>query len=366
MLKKDTTEAIEACIKGAIPFACYMRPHETSARFLADNSPEATDSTPLSVDDIDTFEGFLISTFGVGDAKTFYGIRPRLTEQQVLSLSVSEKSISSKRNDTQDTPKDQYLADVEDIIRSLSGDGEKAVYARQKTLKSDMAPTIVADTYFAEHPGCFRFLYYTPATGLWLGASPELLVDVNYQENRLSTMALAGTRAFEDEAVWSPKNQLEHNIVVDFISNSLTQAGSNATICQSRTCRFGAVEHLATPIEASPAVPLSVLINTLSPTPALCGWPTDKAASLISSHEHFDRLCYGGTIGECTSAGALIYVNLRSVEITTGTPNEYRLIAGGGITVNSDPEDEWMETVNKMKSLTDIIAPAYITRYELD
>lgn len=362
MLTEVITEAIGVCIRGAVPFACYVRPNETSVHFLADDS---YDGTPLAVDSIDRFEGFLISTFGVGDKKAYYGVRPRRTADQVIASSFPERGIGRQHKSLPDTSKSQYLKDVASIINALSGDYEKAVYARQKTLTSDLAPATAADIYFEEHPGCFRFLYYTPATGIWMGASPELLVEVNYQENRMSTMALAGTRSVEDRSEWSLKNRLEHDIVVNFIRDALTQVGSNPTVHQTGSCRFGVVEHLSTPIDASPAVSLSALIRKLSPTPALCGWPTDKAASLISSHEQFDRLCYGGTIGECTSRGALIYVNLRSVEIMPGTPNEYRLIAGGGITANSDPEEEWTETVNKMKSLTDIIAPHYSTTNEL-
>lgn len=362
-LTGTTVEAIRACIKGAVPFVCFMRPEASEARFYADDSEQALVGEKLSVDNIDSFEGFLISTYGLGNVKSFYGIRPRLTAEDIISASYPEKLPTRPDTLSDDIGKADYLSAVAAIIGSLSGDDEKAVYARQLTLTSDVDPLLVTDRYFGKHPHCFRFLYYTPATGMWLGASPELLVKLDRSANKLWTMALAGTRAFGEKSEWTLKNKLEHNIVIDYIRDTLSSLGVNPAVADTYACRFGSVEHLCTPIEGTPAVPLSTLICHLSPTPALCGWPVRKAAQLISAHEPFTRHCYAGTVGECSAEESLIYVNLRSVEIIIGTPCQYRMIAGGGITVNSDPEEEWAETENKMKSLTDIIS-AYIVTNE--
>lgn len=353
-IDNTAASAIDICIHAGLPFVCYMQPHTSSPIFMAQNNITYP-SEPLSAGEIDSFRGFIISTFGLGKEKQFYGITSEYTAEQIVATQPATAVINY--TDTGfDTPRHRYLGDVESIIAALDSDCEKAVYARRLTINSSSKISEIAQQYFSAHPSCFRYIYYTPFTGVWIGASPELLICTHNANRTVETLALAGTRPIEESGSrWSDKNVMEHDIVVKFLTDVLTQICGNATAGERQESPFGRIEHLATPVKAYGEAPLSQLLYELSPTPALCGYPVEKAYSLITSRETFSRHCYGGAIGECSDVGAHIYVNLRSAQIIPGNPCAYHLFAGGGITRHSVPSDEWLETEHKMKSLSEIL-----------
>ena len=68
------------------------------------------------------------------------------------------------------------------------------------------------------YPRQYVALFYTPQTGMWLVASPEILLHGN--AGGYQTMALAGTMKYEGEDMkWSAKNQEEQRLVADYIRN---------------------------------------------------------------------------------------------------------------------------------------------------
>lgn len=73
-----------------------------------------------------------------------------------------------------------------------------------------------------------RFLYYTPQTGCWVAATPELLLDIKTDSCYGYSMALAGTRPVSYSnpgAAWDDKNTYEHDLVLDDISSTLCEIG---------------------------------------------------------------------------------------------------------------------------------------------
>jgi len=95
------------------------------------------------------------------------------------------------------------------------------------------------------------------------------------------------------------------------------------------------------------------LLDSLHPTPAVAGQPKDEAISFIKQLEPHDRDYYAGFLGPMISDDSVdLFVNLRCMRIT---PDYLSLFIGGGITLESIPEDEWEETQWKAKSLLNII-----------
>ncbi|NJM80882.1 MAG: hypothetical protein HC854_17015 [Flavobacterium sp.] len=95
------------------------------------------------------------------------------------------------------------------------------------------------------------------------------------------------------------------------------------------------------------------LLNTLHPTPAVCGLPKDKALQYILENENYDRKFYTGFLGEFnTKDTSNLFVNLRCMEIDTTTVNLY---VGCGITSGSDPKKEYIETQNKLGTMLKIL-----------
>jgi isochorismate synthase len=93
-------------------------------------------------------------------------------------------------------------------------------------------------------------------------------------------------------------------------------------------------------------------MNTLHPTPAVCGLPREKAKELIQKIEQHDREYYTGLIGLEQGENVDVYVILRCLKFNESTLNVF---VGAGITASSVPELEARETRWKAESLTDVI-----------
>ena len=90
------------------------------------------------------------------------------------------------------------------------------------------------------------------------------------------------------------------------------------------------------------------ILRDLHPTPAVCGIPLDISRDFLLQHENFDRSLYSGFLGPISESKADIFVNLRCMQVFS----KYALLyAGAGIVAGSIPENEWLETEEKMNTL---------------
>lgn len=251
------------------------------------------------------------------------------------------------------TPYDAYIASTGKLIKRLAERGGKCVRMRGICRSSSRLDVnrAVADM-FERFPAAFCHCYYTPATGLWMGATPEILLD--YSHGHISTMALAGTRAAGSEEPWDMKNVREHAFVTDYILDVFARQGVEATALSPVSLRHGAVEHICTRISADAPMHfnLAEMIDALNPTPAVAGMPLNVALKEIEAIEDTPRRCYAGWVAVKTAGAVKMYVNLRCAHIS---PEGWCVYAGGGITAESDAEAEWRETEAKALPLLEIL-----------
>ena len=93
----------------------------------------------------------------------------------------------------------------------------------------------------------------------------------------------------------------------------------------------------------------SVMLELLHPTSAVCGMPKDIAFDFIQKNEEYDRGFYSGYLGPVNiNSITHLFVNLRSLKISG---SQITLFAGCGITADSTPEKEWIETEMKLKTI---------------
>lgn len=199
-----------------------------------------------------------------------------------------------------------------------------------------------------KYPKAFVYLLHL-GEEIWLGATPELLLEI--KENKLKTMALAGTRNIKEARDWTAKEWHEHQVVVDYISKSLENL--NPIVEKTETISLHNLQHLMTPISATWGEENSIeeLISCLHPTPAVCGLPQRKAFDFILENEGYDRSFYTGILGFRNQKSATYFVNLRCARISQ---NGMDVFVGGGITAGSQPSAEWEETELKAKSLLNL------------
>lgn len=250
------------------------------------------------------------------------------------------------------TPREAHRHEVEEIIRSIAGNDGKTVAAR--AIRIEMQPDLQA-TFLAlcdAYPDAFVFMFSTPMSGTWIGASPELLL--LSEGTSISTMALAGTKPALNGGAWDEKNILEQRLVADFITATLSDFCEDGSVEEGATYtkEAGPVAHICTPISARinpDRQPLESLAAALSPTPAVCGSDRETSLKLISELESFPREYYAGFCGPSRKGGATaLYVMLRSAKVS---PKAVCVYAGGGITSRSTPESEWEETEIKSKTI---------------
>jgi menaquinone-specific isochorismate synthase len=199
----------------------------------------------------------------------------------------------------------------------------------------------------------------------FVAASPELLV--RREGLRAGTLALAGSaRRSADPAVddhlgeqllGSGKDREEQAIVTRRISRALRPLSVWVTAPDEPVIvRMANIQHLATPIRAQLAEPVSAieLAGLLHPTPAVGGEPFAVASPLIPALEGLDRGWYAGPVGwtDVNEDGELC-VALRCALLTGSIARCY---AGVGVVRDSDPAAELAETEVKLQALLPVLA----------
>ncbi len=251
---------------------------------------------------------------------------------------------------------DDYARAVYSLVAELEATGGKAVVSRLISLTAAASPVAVAATYFEACPGTFRALFLTPATGLWILATPELLLR-RTADGTLFTMSLAGTRPVGTDGEWDDKNRREHDYVTRHITATMRAHGLSPVVAPPCSLPFGSVEHLCERITATGDADFDALLADLSPTPAVCGYPTADALRQIDRCESHPRGCYGGYIAVSRGEEREAYVTLRCARITPAADGSYTysIFAGGGITSQSEACCEWREADAKAAPLLNAI-----------
>lgn len=308
--------------------------------------------------------GFVIAPFD-NDEEAIFTIMPVFTD---LDAEWPKADCNTKGNAIHNFPSLSVTSDVHkrlvaDAVRLLNDEGGgKTVCARVATGETGRSAGEIFRNLSEKNPGAFTFCFFTPGSDIYVGSSPELLLEK--EGHILKTMSLAGTHAAGDTTGWDIKNIEEQALVTDYITSVFESCGIKAECGKTYNRRAANVEHICTPISGLVAATddsyLPGLLARLSPTPALCGAPRQRALDFINSHESFRRGYYGGYCGMYEENGNFsFHVNLRSARITlpdAGGNSRYALFAGGGITRLSDPETEWEETEKKLRVMRDAIS----------
>jgi len=322
-------------------------------------------------------KGFIFAPFDVNMPSIWYRADHLFYGEDALALHPSDTTVHSEDitlsalNDQHYSPtplpastsKDNYLNQVEKMLKAIRiGSLQKAVLSRNLRIpfnRNTEAP-LLFNRLMDRFPHAFVYLVSFPGIGCWLGASPELLLNAEaiprigpYQSSllQIETMALAGTRMVKSPGPWGQKEIDEQEWVVKYIEERLNNAGcTDLEKSETYTCSAGNVEHLRTNFRAKlPSIKLDLLLQELHPTPAVCGWPAPEALELIRATEDYPRSFYSGYLGPVNmEKRTSLFVNLRCMQTNE---TEATLYAGGGITYNSVPEAEWVETAIKSRTL---------------
>lgn len=338
-------EEIRGAVDSGLSFYAYRRPGDTIISF---------GSSERIVEGIG-MPGFVIAPF---DPKG----TPITIPWKPVTHSSSNTSFSYKFP-SHSTSFDSYSKELDAIKDTLNQTGKGKIVAARVICNECRIDTGATFTKLCGlYPSAFVFAFSTPSTGCWIGATPELLLSSSY--GQLHTMALAGTRKAGITGDWDTKNIEEQKMVEDFIVDTLIKNGFDPNVGDTYTRQAGNIAHICTPVSADISCSFNIanlkeLLSTLSPTPAVCGFPREKALDVIHSYEDHNRGCYGGFCGPYSSLSDFsFHVNLRCALIEQ---ERYAVYVGSGITLRSNKEEEWEETSLKsqtvMKALTSYEQP---------
>ncbi|KAL6846319.1 hypothetical protein ACP4OV_023767 [Aristida adscensionis] len=214
-----------------------------------------------------------------------------------------------------------------------------------------------------EGQNAYQFCIQPPGAPAFVGNSPEQLFHRKYLN--ISSEALAGTRArgktraddfqIGQDLLLSGKEDIEFTIVRDSIKKKLEMICDEVTVHPSKALRkLPRVQHLSAQFAARIRNEDDEfdILNTLHPSPAVCGLPTEEARQFIRDFvmqmlipdalaEIFDRGMYAGPVGWFGGAESEFAVGIRSALLGKG--HSTLVYAGAGIVEGTNPSFEWDE-----------------------
>lgn len=341
---------IDECLQAEKAFVVYQEPDEQEVRFLKGGLQllDATMSPPGP--------GFFFAPFSA-DSKAYFLVPEETDFVHYHGKEDVGRPVQLPLKEAGDI-RDKHLRLVERALEDLESSRlSKVVLSRVIEVAYRHSPSAIFHNLLRLYPEAFCYLWYAPETGLWAGATPELLGTV--QDKEFRTVSLAGTQAFQGSyrVAWGEKEQEEQHFVTTYIHNILDQYLTGLEVSDAETIRAGELLHLRTRIRGiiRPEEFFN-LIRKLHPTPAVCGIPLEDATRFIEREEGYDREFYTGFLGPhrvFDSDHSSAYVNLRCMKLSK---KKARIYVGGGITLDSDPEQEWKETVAKSQTMKRVLS----------
>ncbi|KAI7788689.1 anthranilate synthase component i [Diaporthe eres] len=280
-----------------------------------------------------------------------------------------QKPIQLGREYTSNIGQDGYEGHVKNLKKHIVvGDIIQAVPSQRFARPTDLHPFNIYRHLRTVNPSPYLFFIDNGDFQI-IGASPELLV--KEEAGRIITHPIAGTvkrgkNPEEDERLAaelanSLKDRAEHVMLVDLARNDVTRVCDPLETRVDRLMvveKFSHVQHLVSQVSGvlRPGKTRFDAFRSIFPAGTVSGAPKVKAMELIAELEKEKRGVYAGAVGYFgygsvtpsgeEKEGAMdTCIALRTMMTKDGVAY---LQAGGGIVFDSDPYDEWMETINKL------------------
>ncbi|MDO3694528.1 chorismate-binding protein [Wenyingzhuangia sp. chi5] len=341
------SEQINIAFKAQKPFVAYKNPNENKVQVIIQTSDELIEFDDFSL------SGYVFAPFN-NDEKA-YLIQPDVYFKDEVQVFDFEPTGVEEKN--QEAAKLTHINIVKKAIKTIQEtEISKIVVSRkEEVLVSDFNLLEVYNKLMNQYPNAYVYVWFHPKVGLWMGATPETLL--NIENNTFKTMALAGTQTFKGDLnpAWGTKELEEQQMVSDFIKEHLENAVQNLEFSKVETVRAGSLLHLKTNISGTlvDSKDVETLVKLLHPTPAVCGLPKELSKKFILQNESYNRSYYSGYLGALNMANETsFFVNLRCFQYVN---NKVVLYVGGGITAESNAEKEWEETVAKSQIIKAVL-----------
>jgi len=278
-------------------------------------------------------------------------------EKKEISLDIDEIDESGFRSNTSKSAHARMIEKTKEHI--YAGDILQAVISRRLYTESKVDPMAIYEVLRVLNPSQYMYNINFDNVKI-IGSSPEALISKN--KDVLNTVPIAGTirrgktpeedLKLERELLDDPKEQSEHLQLVDLARNDLAKVsfpGSVDTYELMTIQKYQKVQHIVSKVRSKTPLDGYQVLKSVFPAGTLSGAPKKRAMEIIQELETESRGPYGGGIGYFSFNGDMAFaIAIRTLFGSNGT---YFAQAGGGIVADSKPDDEFLETYNKLYSV---------------
>ena len=284
-----------------------------------------------------------------------------ILEKDVVPLP-SQDPITLGYESVSNVGKDGYESFVKALKHFIvEGDIIQAVPSQRIKKKTDLHPFNAYRMLRSVNPSPYMFYMNFNNEFQFVGASPEMLVKV--AKNTVYTHPIAGTRkrgmtpSQDDELaadlIADLKERSEHIMLVDLGRNDINRVCDPNTVKVDSLMhieRYSHVMHLVSNVSGKLRKDKTSFdaFRSVFPAGTVSGAPKIRAMEIVYSLEKEKRGIYAGSVGYFSFNGDLdTCIAIRTMLFKD---KHVYLQAGGGIVYDSVPEDEYEETLNKLRS----------------
>ncbi len=305
------------------------------------------------------------------DPQAAYADAQRRVDAIVAKLSLSVPDLTPVDIDIAGDP--QIVArsnfaqsQYEDAVRKCveyirAGDIFQVVISQRMELDVQSPPFEIYRTLRIVNPSPFMFYLRTPSVTL-VGSSPEVMVRV--VDGRVTVRPLAGTRKrgrtdaedklLAEELLADPKERAEHVMLVDLGRNDVGRVARYRSVELTDVMtieRYSHVMHITSNVTGQLADGRDCFdaLKACLPAGTVSGAPKVRAMQIIDEIEPNRRGPYAGAVGYIDFSGNMdTCIALRTIVVQG---NKAYVQAGAGIVADSNPTEEYQETLNKARGL---------------
>lgn len=339
-----------------------------AGRHLESLSDTINDDTGLPETQIGIYSWALIQDHQA--CKTTLVVQPNVSNNEFIEL--QKLLLPTKITDVEEMPslitgptkahlsKEQYTFAIEKIQRYINaGDCYQVNFSQRFDTPYSGDPYTAYLKLREQLPSQYSCYFETESNYL-LSLSPECFLRAS-TSGMLETKPIKGTRPrgktdLEDQQlavnlVNSDKDKAENLMIVDLLRNDLSK------VCQAHTVKapnlfelesYANVHHLVSTVEGKLQPQSSILdaIEAVFPGGSITGAPKIRAMQIIEELENSRRSVYCGAIGYIGFDGrAEMNIAIRTLQCDE---NMMYCWGGGGIVSDSDKEQEYQESLNKV------------------
>ena len=247
-------------------------------------------------------------------------------------------------------PFNDYQQAFENVLKEIKLGNS---YLTNLTFETPIELNVDLKTVFFQATAKYK-LYFK---NQFVSFSPESFIKI--EDNYIRAFPMKGTidahlPNAEKLIIENEKEKAEHYTIVDLLRNDLSKVAEKVSVNRFRyiekiSTEKGEILQVSSEIEGkiSPEcqTKLGTLLNELLPAGSICGAPKEKTIEIISETEMYKRGFYSGIFGVFDGKKVDTAVLIRFIENKNGN---YFYKSGGGITHQSNAEEEYNELIQKI------------------